>query len=123
MDDRRQPRANVSAAGDSGKVIEFVQQSFFRQGLQDAEVKRGAANAAAGEGQTDQVVGGGYRGVDFARLAGVGDLLHFFFKDCPEGDRRILRFRLDGLVSRCARCVGHENPLRPLVSSWERKLS
>ncbi len=53
-----------------------------------------------------------------------GDLLHFFFKDFPEGDRRrILRFRLDGLVSRCARCFGHENPLRPLVSSWGRKLS
>src|SRR5262245_13168326 len=43
------------AAGDGRKVIEPPQQAQVSEALQDAEVERGTADAAAGEGQAHQV--------------------------------------------------------------------
>ncbi len=54
MDQGRQPAADVPAAGHAGKVVELPQQFDFGERLDDTEIEGGAANAAAGEGESGQ---------------------------------------------------------------------
>ena len=50
----RQPRADVATARNRRKIVEFLQQVVVGQRLDDAERKRRAANAAAGQRQCRQ---------------------------------------------------------------------
>ncbi len=47
----RQPAADVAAAGHRRQIMEMPQQPVGGEGLQDAERKGGAADAAAGEAE------------------------------------------------------------------------
>ena len=50
----RQPRADIAAARNCRQIVEFLQQVAVGQRLNDAERKRCAANAAAGQRQCRQ---------------------------------------------------------------------
>src|ERR1019366_4143641 len=47
----REPAPDVAAAGNGGEVVELVENTGARKPLHDAERKRGAANAAAGDAE------------------------------------------------------------------------
>ncbi len=95
-----------------------MQQLVLRQRLQDAEVKRGAADAATGKCQADQVVGGRSRSPDLASTAGLRDLRQLVLQNFLECNREwILRWRFDEWNCRFERCIsGHISPSLPLMS-------
>src|SRR5205807_1483457 len=52
---RADERANVAAAGDGRKKIDVTKKPGIDEGLQDAEVEAGGANAAAGQRQPGNI--------------------------------------------------------------------